>query len=114
MTAREVFNKFNKKLLNALPMKDVVFLATLNSEGLFPGNLKDEVKEKSSSAEAADHFLWKTVEKDLLNGQDKSFRKLLDAMMDFGDSTKELAITIKKKIDYHVRGNLKKTKKVTG
>ena len=101
MNSLEVFNEFNEKLITSLQMNDVIFVAKLNSKGLFCGNLKHEVREKASTstAEAADHFLTHTIEKDLAIGKDDSFIKLLSAMTEFdSDSLKSLAAEIKIKL----------------
>jgi len=99
MDSSEIFNEFNVKLLTSLPMKDVIFIAHLNSKGLFHGNLKDEVREKNSAADAAEHFLHNTVEKDLKIGSNESFIKLLSAMTEFdSDAVKSLAEDIKYKL----------------
>jgi len=95
MNSLEVFNKFNEKLIISLPMKDVIFLAKLNSRGLFPGNLKDQVKEKSSSAVAADHFLDCSIKIDLKINKDGSFISLLSAMEEYSNQLKSLAKEIK-------------------
>jgi len=100
MTSLKVFNKFNEKLVTSLPMKDVIFLAKLTSRELFPGDLKDQVKEKSSLAEAADHFLDNSIKKDLKNDVDESFFKLLSAMEEFSPQLKTLAAEIRDQL-YH-------------
>jgi len=90
MASLEVFYKFNEKLLS-LPMRDVKFLAKLTVRGLLPGDLKDQVKDKSSLAEAADHFLDNSIKRDLNNGEDESLLKLLSAMEEFSSRLRTLA-----------------------
>ena len=102
MTSLKVFNKFNEKLVTSLPMKDVIFLAKLTSRELFPGDLKDQVKEKSSLAEAADHFLDNSIKKDLKNDVDESFLKLLSAMEEFSPQLKTLAAEIQDQLLHKV------------
>jgi len=94
----EVFRQFNEKLVTLLPMKDVVFLAQLNTKGLFSGGLKAKVKSKPTAMEAADHFLDNKIEKDLINGNDNSFRQLLSVMEEFNESLKVLATEINGKL----------------
>lgn len=98
MTVLDIFSEFNEKLLYSLPMKDVTFLAKLTSLHLFPGDLKAQVKAKSTSAEAADHFLENTIEKDLRSNNNESFMKLLSAMEEFSSQLRDLASNIKIKI----------------
>ena len=78
----EVFKQFNEILIKSLPMKDVMFLAKLNSKGLFPGDLKAQVKSQSTSTEAADYLLDNKIAIDLKSGNDKSFIQLLSSAME--------------------------------
>jgi len=94
----EILNEFIEKLITSLPMQDVIFIAKLSGKGLFHGNLKEEVRKRSSSAEAADHFLNETIEKDLKVGKDESFKKLLLVMEEFSDPLKSLAAEIRCRI----------------
>ena len=95
MSLLKVFNSFNERLITSLPMRDVIFLAKLTSRELFPGDLKNQVKEKSSMAEAVDHFLDNSVRKDLINNKDDSFIKLLSAMEEYSPQLKILATEIR-------------------
>ena len=94
----EVFRQFNENLVKSLPMKDVVFIVRLNKKGLFSGDLKDKVKSKPTAMEAADHFLDNKIEKDLINGNDNSFRQLLTVMEEYDESLKVLATEINGKL----------------
>ena len=91
----KILKDFNVKLVISLPMKDVVFLATLNQKGFFSGGLKAEVKAKSTATEAADYFLDNKIEKDLINGNSNSFLQLLSAMEKYDSSLESLATEIK-------------------
>ena len=95
----EVFKQFNENLITSLPMKDVTFLAKLNSKGLFPGDLKAQVKSHSTPTEAADCLLDNKIAVDLKNGNDESFMQLLSAMEEFNIS---MATEIKKKLNEEV------------
>ena len=101
MASIEVFNRFSIKLLISLPMQDVIFLTALDSRGLFPGDLKDQVKAKAatSSAQAAYHFLNIKIEKDLKIGNNESLFKLLSAMEEFSEELRTLAQDIKRIIN---------------
>ena len=90
----KVLKDFNVKLVTSLPMKDVVFLATLNQNGLFSGDLKAELKAKSTAPQAADYFLDNKIEKDLINGNNNSFLQLLSAMEEYNSSLKTLVTEI--------------------
>jgi len=118
MDSLEVFQQFNKKLVTSLPMKDVVFLAELNTKGLFSGGLKAEVKAKSTAAEAADYFLDNKIENDLVNGNNNSFLKLISVMEENNESLKVLATDIKGKLKVKemlpVESNHDEPKIVTG
>jgi len=94
----EVLKHFNEKLITCLPMKDVTFLAKLNSKGLFPGDLKAQVKSQPTSTEAADYFLDNKIMVDLKNDNDESLIQLLSAMEEFDISLKSIAEEIKKKL----------------
>lgn len=95
MASLEVFNMFNEQLIVSLPMKDVLFLAKLNSKGLFSGDLKAQVKSMATSTEAADYFLDNKIAVDLKNSTDNSFLQLLKAMEEFNSTLKVLAVKIK-------------------
>ena len=94
----EVCTHFNENLITSLPMKDVTFLAKLNSKGLFPGDLKAQVKSQSTSTEAADYLLDNKIAVDLKNGNDESFMQLLSAMEEFNPFLKSTAKEIKRKL----------------
>jgi len=98
MTSSEVFTQYNMKLVTSLPMKDVVFLAALNTKGLFSGGLKAKVKAMPTATEAADYFLDNKIEKDLINGNNDSFLQLLSVMEEYNESLKVLATEIKGKL----------------
>jgi len=94
----EVLKHFNENLITSLPMKDVTFLAKLNSKGLFPGDLKAQVKSQPTSTQAADYLLDNKVAVDLKNGNDESLIQLLSAMEEFNTSLQSLAKDIKRKL----------------
>jgi len=95
----EVFKQFNEILIKSLPMKDVTFLAKLNSKDLFPGDLKAQVKSQPTSTEAADYLLDNKIAVDLKSGNDMSFMQLLSAMEEFNIS---IATEIKGKLSKEV------------
>ena len=96
MSYSDVFEKYYEKLLVALPMDDVMFTAKLFSHGLLPGDLKQQVQSKSTSAEKATHFLDHKINPDVTIGVSTSFDTLLRVMENWrSDSLKELAKEIK-------------------
>ena len=110
----EVFTQFNEKLITSLPMKDVTFLAKLNSKGLFPGNLKAQVKSQSTSTEAADYLLDNKIAVDLKNDNDESFMQLLSAMEEFNSFMESTAKEIKGKLSEGTRKNEGQITNTTG
>ena len=94
----EVFQRYYESLITSLPMKDVVFCAKLTSKGLFPGDLKAQVKSLPTSTEAADCLLDNNIMVDLKNGDDESFMQLLSAMEEFNPSLESIAKEIKAKL----------------
>jgi len=96
--SNKVFKEFNLKLVTSLPMKDVTFIAALNTEDLFSGDLKDKVKAMPTAPEAAACLLDHKIEKDLKIGNNKSFRQLLSVMEKYNESLKVLATEIKGKL----------------
>ena len=96
MTA-EVYKQFYARLVKALPMDDVTFIAELYSRDLLPGDARDLVKSLATRASKAAYFLDHVIEPSLANSI-SSFNKLLKVMENCEyDNVKELAelITIR-------------------
>jgi len=94
MDIKKLFTEtFKVELARSLPMKDAYFTADLQSRGLFPGDLKEEVSGLSTRAQQVNYFLEKTAE----TGNADSFLQLLAAMETFSPSLKDLAQKIKAK-----------------
>ena len=83
-----IIRKYYVDLVELLPMDDAKFRARLYAAGLLPGNLKEKVQSKSTTAEKAEHFLDYGIKNDTEN-----FDKLLTIMDDDdnGDHLKKLA-----------------------
>ena len=81
-----------------MPMKDTTFIAKMYSKYLFPGNLKAQVQTKSSSQEAAAYYLDNYIQKDLKNGRNNSFLKLLSTLEEWGDTCKDISLEIMQKL----------------
>ena len=98
MDAKKVFEEFKPKLVRLLPLKDPLFTAELTRQNLFSGNLKEEVMEARTQADAADRFLDEAVERPLNIGYKEPFDKLLLVMEKFDNlALKRLAGEINQK-----------------
>jgi len=96
MSYYDVFKKYYEKLLVALPMDDVMFRAKLFSHDLLPGDLKQQVESKKTSAEKAMYFLDNKIKSDVTISVSTSFDELLQIMASWeSDSLKKLAKEIK-------------------
>ena len=92
----DVFKKYYEKLLVALPMDDVMFIAKLFSHDLLPGNLKQQVRSKNTSAEKAMYFLDNKINPDVTIGVLTSFDTLLKIIENWeSDGLKEIAKEIR-------------------
>ena len=90
----KIITKFCERLISSLRLNDVKFRIKLQSAGLFYGNLKEEVKAKSTLAEMNEHFLDHGI-----NSDEENLLKLLTVMEEFDcDSLKNLARDIRKEI----------------
>ena len=96
MSYNDVFKKYYGKLLSALPMDDVMFTGELFSHDLLPGNLKQKVQSKNTSAEKATYFLDNKIYPDITIGVFTSFDTLVRIIENWeDDSLKELAKEIR-------------------
>ena len=78
-----VFQQFYSKLVETLPMDDAVFVAKLFSNGLLPGDLKNQLKLlHRTSADKAVLFLDSVIEPSVTSDGGSSFDKLLHIMED--------------------------------
>ena len=98
---RDVFQQFYCKLVDVLPMDDVLFITELYSEGLLPGNLMSQVNlAQKTSAEKAVLFLDSVIKPSLIINGWSSFDKLLDVMKNCEyQHVKELAKRIRLEIN---------------
>ena len=102
MTAPEVYANYYPDLVTNLPMKDVSFTALLFKKGLFPGNVKAQVKSEQTAQDGAEYFLDNMIGPPISSSNDTGpFEKLLSAMEEFtNDFLKKLACTIRE----HLKG----------
>ena len=93
-----VFQQFYSKLVKKLPMDDAMFIADLYSNGLLPGDLKNQLKLlHRTSADKAVLFLDSVIEPSVTSDGGSSFDKLLNVMEDseYPAHVKELAKQIR-------------------
>lgn len=101
MTALDVYNEFNAKLVKKLPMDDAHFLADLTAKNFFYGNLRDEVNRQLTSSDKASYFLSKAIQPSLEDDDDidiEPFLRLLEVMEKYNSLTKKLAARIRMKL----------------
>ena len=70
----DILKEFTPQLLKTLPIDDVTFMAELGAADLLPGDLKAEIKAKSTPAQKVDHFLDRAVK------DNESLRELIKVM----------------------------------
>ena len=61
-TLQQRFQKFYPDFMKVLPMDDVMFLATLMSADLLPGESRSYVSAQKTRAEKADEFLRRVIQ----------------------------------------------------
>ena len=82
-----------------LPMNDVTFLSKLVSANLLPGNVRDQVKSKSTPKDKAVHFLDYVIQPSVTTGVGNSFDDLIKLMEDSEyNGVKEMAKLIRSKL----------------
>ena len=98
-----MYRDFHLKLLETLPMHDVVFLELLKHQNLFPGDLKQQVQSRTTTKEKVAWFLDNAIENPLNIDDFEPFCKLLTVMADEvhlkHDSLKQLAAKIEQELD---------------
>ena len=77
---KKVFDEFNVKLVQHLPLKDAFFLAELTRQNLFSGNLKEAVMTAPTQKDATTCFLDEAIKPSLDVGNREAFDKLLLVM----------------------------------
>ena len=94
---------FRIKLMTSLPMGDPIFLELLRKHNLFPGDLQEQVKAKTTIAEKNAWFLENAIEPSLLLEKTEPLRTLLTVMSDDdylkSDLLKELSAEMQLKLD---------------
>jgi len=103
MAALQVFQYHSPSLIQCLPMDDAVFITTLHSNDLLPGNLKATVQSQPTSVDKALKFLDWAIEPFLKSNNVMPFYKLLTVMQTSdNDNIRRLATTIKSELDPEV------------
>ena len=107
-----MYKTFYSKVVETLPMNDVVFIAKLFSSNLLPGNFKDQMKSQKTSRCKATFFLDSVIEPSVTCGNGSSFDKLLIVLKDnTQQDVKELARLIESNLDTILR---MRSQKATG
>ena len=100
---KKVYRDFYLKLLESLPMDDIVFLGLLKHQNLLPGDLKQQIQAKATRMEKAAWFLDNAIEHPLNIGNFEPLCKLLTVMANElhlkNDSLKQLAAKIEQELD---------------
>ena len=98
-----MYRDFSLKLLESLPMDDVVFLELLKDHNLFSGDLKEQVQARATRREKAVWFLDNAIDRPLSIDNFEPLCKLLTVMTDEvhlnNDSLKQLAYTMKQELE---------------
>ena len=81
MSSSAVFKEFYSRLVETLPMNDVIFIAKLYSCDLLPDDLKEHVESLQTEAERTMYFIDNVIKPSVTsdNGS-SSFDKLLNVM----------------------------------
>ena len=75
----KIVRQFYEQLVKTLPMDNPVFIASLNTQELFPDYIKDAVEAKETKYEKAKYFL-DTIITCGIDYDDTYFKKLLNVM----------------------------------
>ena len=76
----EVFQKQYSSLVNTLPMNDQIFMEELFTNGLLPGNLRNEIQSLDTSAQKVTKFLEDVIKPAVTNNGDNMLNTLLTVM----------------------------------
>ena len=68
----EVFRTYHEQLVQTLPMKDTLFVTSLNARNLLPGNTASQMAALSTRAEKADYFCRNVIQISLDSKTDAS------------------------------------------
>ena len=99
ISTSKVFQHFYAKLVKMLPMDDALFIAELFSANLLPGDVKDQVKSMSTSADKATHLLDHVIQPSVMTGVGSSYDDLIKVMENSEyDGVKELGGIIRSKL----------------
>ena len=100
---KKVYRDFSLKLLESLPMNDIVFLELLKDHDLFSGDLKEQVQARATRREKAVWFLDNAIDRPLSIDNFEPLCKLLTVMTDEihlnNDCLKQLAMRIKEELE---------------
>ena len=80
MSSSAVFKEFYSRLVETLPMNDVIFIAKLYSCDLLPDDLKERVESLRTEAEKTMYFMDHVIKPSVTSDDGSSFDKLLNVM----------------------------------
>ena len=106
MTHLKVYEKYFEKLVIALPMDDVQFIARLTTNHLLPSNADDHIKSLPTKSDKAYHLLKNIVKSSLDIDQTAEFTNLIATMEKCGYAHIErLANEMKSDLQIELKGN---------
>ena len=77
---KQIYEKFYLKLVNLLPMNNVIFIAKLSAKDLLPGDIQTKLLSFVPSADKSSYFLDRVIKPALDAGYTEGFDKLLEIM----------------------------------
>ena len=96
---KQVFTKYNLKLVTSLPMDDVLFITNLTAANLLPGDMQATIGSLATPAQKASHFLTHSIKPAIDNEFTNTFDTLLTVMQNCGFlHVQQLAAQIKAEI----------------
>ena len=97
---KEAYEKYVEKLINCLPMEDILFITKLFKHKLLPGDTDNQLKALPTQAARALYFLNHVIKPTLDFDDTSSFDNLLSVMEHCGyDHVEKLAGEIKSEFD---------------
>ena len=96
-----MFKLFYPKLVVTLPMNDAIFIATLYSQTLLPG---DQVRKLDTNAEKAAHLLDHVIQPAITVSSNTSFYTLIE-VMEYGQYSNSVLTGLAKEIRTRIKEN---------
>ena len=77
---KQVFDEYTAKLINCLPMDDSLFISSLSTHHLLPGDTENKLKALPTQADKASYFLCHVIKPALDIDDTSNFDNLLSVM----------------------------------